>query len=143
MTEREHEPWHLDKRVPLALILALLVQTAGMVWWAATLSSRVDGHAADIARLVESNSGHAAERQRVAETLARLDERMAAQSMIYKSAAQYTGYVNSTISQWAEEASAFIAWHDQVRVAVYKLDPKNPPTIIQAALALLPVFQRP
>lgn len=36
------EPWHFDKRVPIALIVTLVVQTAGMVWWAATLSSRVE-----------------------------------------------------------------------------------------------------
>lgn len=31
------EPWHLDKRVPLALIGALLIQTAGIVWWASAM----------------------------------------------------------------------------------------------------------
>ncbi len=36
------EAWHLDKRVPIALIISLAVQTAGMVWWAASISSRVD-----------------------------------------------------------------------------------------------------
>ena len=44
----EGQSWHLDKRVPITLILALLAQTAGMVWWAATLSSRVDTNARDI-----------------------------------------------------------------------------------------------
>jgi septal ring factor EnvC (AmiA/AmiB activator) len=83
MTGRE-DPWHLDKRVPLALILALLVQTAGMVWWAATISSRVDNHDREIASLVSTNAGNAMERQRVAETLARLDERMAAQTELMR-----------------------------------------------------------
>lgn len=36
--ERE---WHLDKRVPIALIITLMAQTAGIVWWASALSSRV------------------------------------------------------------------------------------------------------
>ena len=36
------EPWHLDKRVPIAMILALLAQTGGMIWWAASISTRVD-----------------------------------------------------------------------------------------------------
>lgn len=35
------EKWHADKRVPLALIVTILVQTAGIVWWAATTDSRV------------------------------------------------------------------------------------------------------
>lgn len=33
--------WSLDKRVPLALIITLSLQTGGAVWWAANLSSRV------------------------------------------------------------------------------------------------------
>lgn len=33
--------WHLDKRVPIALIFAMCVQTAGIVWWGATTSERV------------------------------------------------------------------------------------------------------
>ena len=40
----DHAPaahWTLDKRIPLALVLTVGLQTAGMVWWAATLSSRV------------------------------------------------------------------------------------------------------
>lgn len=40
--------WHLDKRVPISLILALLIQTGGMIWWAASLSGRVDINARDI-----------------------------------------------------------------------------------------------
>jgi hypothetical protein len=42
--------WHLDRRVPIAIITALAVQTAGIVWWAASLSARVDTNARDIAR---------------------------------------------------------------------------------------------
>jgi cell division protein FtsB len=35
------EPWHLDKRVPLALIFAILLQTLTLGWWAATIQQRV------------------------------------------------------------------------------------------------------
>lgn len=34
--------WVLDKKVPIALILALLGQTAAGVWWAASISARVE-----------------------------------------------------------------------------------------------------
>ena len=34
--------WHLGKEIPIVLICALLVQTAGIVWQAATLSARFD-----------------------------------------------------------------------------------------------------
>jgi hypothetical protein len=33
--------WHLDKRVPIALIVAMFVQTCAIVWWASDLSARV------------------------------------------------------------------------------------------------------
>ena len=42
MTEIPHNAWHLDKRVPIALIAALAIQTAGIVWWASTLESRIN-----------------------------------------------------------------------------------------------------
>lgn len=35
------ECWHLDKRVPIALIVTLFLQTASIVWWASSLSERV------------------------------------------------------------------------------------------------------
>jgi len=34
--------WHLDKRIPVAIIATLLVQTAGIVWWASNLNARVE-----------------------------------------------------------------------------------------------------
>lgn len=33
--------WHLDKRVPIALILTLLAQSAGAIWWASSVNSRI------------------------------------------------------------------------------------------------------
>ncbi len=51
--------WHLDKRVPIALIITIVMQTIGIVWWAASLSERVatlesrfDGLATHQARIV-------------------------------------------------------------------------------------------
>ena len=35
------EQWHLDKKVPIAIILALMAQTAGAIWWASAMSQRV------------------------------------------------------------------------------------------------------
>lgn len=34
--------WHLDKRIPVAILLGLGVQFGGLVWWGAQLSARVD-----------------------------------------------------------------------------------------------------
>ena len=33
--------WTVDKRIPLALLVTIALQTGGIVWWAAGLSSRV------------------------------------------------------------------------------------------------------
>lgn len=33
--------WTLDKRIPIALLVTIAVQTGGVVWWASTISSRV------------------------------------------------------------------------------------------------------
>ena len=33
--------WHLDRRVPIALIVSIAIQTAGIVWWASSISERV------------------------------------------------------------------------------------------------------
>jgi hypothetical protein len=44
------EPWHLDKRVPLALIVTILGQTALAGWFAASLASRIDTLERDVER---------------------------------------------------------------------------------------------
>lgn len=33
--------WHLDKKVPIALILAIVLQTGGLVYWAGGVSERL------------------------------------------------------------------------------------------------------
>jgi lysozyme family protein len=47
MRAQEHDGsdesrWHLDKRVPIALIFTIVMQTAGLVWWASSLTERVN-----------------------------------------------------------------------------------------------------
>jgi hypothetical protein len=39
--EDNRESWHLDKRVPLALILTILAQTATLIVWGTQLTERV------------------------------------------------------------------------------------------------------
>ena len=34
--------WHLDRRVPIVLVVVIAVQIVTMSWWAAALSTRVD-----------------------------------------------------------------------------------------------------
>ena len=57
--------WHLDKKVPLALIFALLIQTATAFWWAAKLESKVD-----------SNTIAVREVSKIKSVVTRIDERV-------------------------------------------------------------------
>ena len=34
--------WHLDRKVPIALIATIVIQTMAIVWWAAKTDARVD-----------------------------------------------------------------------------------------------------
>ncbi len=54
-----NEAWHFDKRIPLAMIGAIVMQTGAVFWWASSINERVSvleswhrdskGIAADIA----------------------------------------------------------------------------------------------
>lgn len=39
---RAHDRWHVGKEVPIAVLLTLVVQTAGGIWWLAQLSAKID-----------------------------------------------------------------------------------------------------
>lgn len=41
MSDAVAQRWRIDRRIPLALVLAIAVQTGGAVWWLANLSARV------------------------------------------------------------------------------------------------------
>lgn len=44
-------PWHLDRRVPIAMIMTIAAQTVGAIWWAATMNSAVNSNHASVVRL--------------------------------------------------------------------------------------------
>jgi hypothetical protein len=62
------EAWHLDRRVPVAIILALLLQTVTVVWWGAQMDARVA-----TLELHDLSNGPTSER------LARVEENLKAQ----------------------------------------------------------------
>jgi hypothetical protein len=47
--EDDDTRWHLDKRVPIALVVLIIAQTAGAIWWA----SAVNGSIAALERRVD------------------------------------------------------------------------------------------
>lgn len=40
--EEDLKAWHLDKRVPVAIIFSLILQSAAIVWWASGVTSRLE-----------------------------------------------------------------------------------------------------
>ncbi len=34
--------WHVGKEVPIAMIVAIIVQTCGVIWWAASTAAKVE-----------------------------------------------------------------------------------------------------
>ena len=69
---RANSHWTLDKRVPIAIIIALLVQGAGIAWWAATMEGRISEAQKAITRLDARDQEMRESRDR----LIRLEERM-------------------------------------------------------------------
>ena len=50
-TPEAERHWHLDRKVPLALIFAILVQTATAFWWASGINAAMTSAQRDIAEL--------------------------------------------------------------------------------------------
>lgn len=42
MANRSDGGWQFDRHIPIAVLAALFIQTSGVVWWAATMTARVD-----------------------------------------------------------------------------------------------------
>lgn len=45
------EHWHIGKEIPIALVLGMALQTGGWIWWAATLSTKVEDLSLQIAAI--------------------------------------------------------------------------------------------
>lgn len=57
--------WHLDRKVTLGLILAILINSGSSVWWAASLNEQVlnhrkelDTHTAQISHMINAQAGN-------------------------------------------------------------------------------------
>ena len=70
------EPWLLDKRVPIALIVTLGLQTCGVVWWVAGVNARVEGNTGAIERLDGRTEQMRDDQQLQAIQLGRIEEQI-------------------------------------------------------------------
>ncbi|MDH3740728.1 MAG: hypothetical protein OER56_03945 [Hyphomicrobiales bacterium] len=66
--------WHLDKRVPLALIITIFMQTVGAVWFAADLANSVENNTDRIAEIRKKAVGRDRSTGQINERLIRLEE---------------------------------------------------------------------
>ena len=73
--------WHLDRKVPITLIFALVIQTGALIWWGATLESRVQSLESAIASHVIT-PGHSDVREDLAAIKARQELVLSRQGMI-------------------------------------------------------------
>lgn len=53
MSEQQ-ETWHFNKNIPIALIFALFAQTAGIVWWASTVTFQINQQTEILDRFIAS-----------------------------------------------------------------------------------------
>lgn len=60
--------WHIDRKVPLALVYLLMAQFLGAVWFASNIVSKIDGQDKRLSVI---------ENQRVSERLVTLESQMA------------------------------------------------------------------
>ena len=68
MTDDTSQAWHLDKRVPIAIIVSLLIQSAAIIWWARGLEAAVTSQDSRLAALEKArDNDHVSERLAVLE----------------------------------------------------------------------------
>jgi len=64
--------WHLDKRIPVALIVALALNSGAGIWWAATTNARLDNVEQALTTSAEDHDTIV----RMSTTLETIDERL-------------------------------------------------------------------
>lgn len=81
--------WHIDKRVPLAFLVALVVQTAGFGIWIGRVEARLEHYAAQASALSARDLAVETELRRTMEMLVRLETRLQAQQDMIRSISEY------------------------------------------------------
>lgn len=72
------DSWHLSKSVPVTFIVAIVMQTAALVWYVSTLDSAIKQNAKDILRNETRLDSIESIVQSQAVTLGRMDENIKA-----------------------------------------------------------------
>lgn len=76
MENRRKESWHVGKEIPLALLFAIFLQTAGAIWWAASFSATVTQKLDNLSYQVASLTADKYSQHDAARDFALVDEKM-------------------------------------------------------------------
>ena len=76
--------WHLDRRVPIVLIVTILAQTAGAIWWASSVNSYIDSDKASGAVLADRVTAVERDNNAVATRITRLEVLLETQAELLK-----------------------------------------------------------
>lgn len=71
--ESEDNKWHLDKKVPITLIGAIVAQSFVFGWYAATQSARTDAHTQRIEAIEHRMDGMAPQAERIIRVETKVD----------------------------------------------------------------------
>lgn len=74
VNDERKERWHVGKEVPLAMIAGMLLQTGGIIWWAASLSVKMDYLSAQIIELKSDKQININSQRDIALNSQRIDE---------------------------------------------------------------------
>jgi hypothetical protein len=72
----DREPWHLDKRVPIALVVMIALQTGAAIWFAAQLDARVRWLETSVISTTSTTDNNRRDIVSVREQAARQDEKL-------------------------------------------------------------------
>ena len=77
--ERRRAPrppqWHLDKKVPIGLIVAIVFQTCSFIWWTSELNSTIKDHERRLLIAEAFENRIDGDTKTISERLGRLEER--------------------------------------------------------------------
>jgi hypothetical protein len=76
MNEPVDQSWHLDKKVPIALISVILGQSLAIVWWASTITGDVRTTADRVTKLERNEDEDRRIMNQMSASLPRIDAQM-------------------------------------------------------------------
>lgn len=82
ITDPASVKWHIDRRVPVAVIGTMLLQLVMGVYWLASIEFRVNTHAKDLVRIEAALSEGDRDSQSLENRLTRLEEKLSGQTEI-------------------------------------------------------------